>query len=786
MGYESNAHRIVVASALCAMLAACGGGDTGSPITSDPSPTPTGLYVGGASATVTNSGRTLTTSGLQLTIPSNALTGSAIVFTAKTSDPETHEQFEDALWDLPLQAARGNEEIRVKLEGARIREGATIMLRIAVPADIAAQATATQSPGLVRLSTFSIKDDDREESIDTVEALTSTYDPSVSTITAILDAHAFTVSSSGSLEAIVRVLPPASASSQANALIDTKRASSGALTSSASSAPACYNAPESAIEAKSYGNPLKKQLKIIGPYSEPGHSGSTHKGIDFKVGVGSTVHAVRSGYIERIRRSGCIVSAQGQPNQACSDLSRLFYAVVRHNDGTATRYLHLTADSVITLSGGTEILWALPSKTVAESQRSWVETNPCAPLLPVARGQKIALSGDTGSPGRQHLHFEAGSGSAGAGLLGNTFNPILKLGRIALSKASLTLPATEVVIVNVVDNDSYGEIVVRRKAPDIFLPVAAKSTDFPVYNPGSNAPLHYNWPVVDAVWSFETSSFGNALKAGSKIYPAYATTMFGVSTDGAGIQVDNPVPPVGSAPGKVTVELRAVRSATQATTGTAISSFTVETLQAGVPLSGSFTVHPNDLNDFRFEFVDVQGSLAATCTSVLGRNGNSPVAWSSLFADFDVCTKGLEPAVRCIGAACIAGRFFVAATSYTASYRFQDVPFPGSNGVCSTWPDETIDLVAQNRTSSTYPGTGWYGIGQTFANIYPSAPGYALLTGFPLSYKKNIVNIIFTPQYAGPWNAVCALTGHNYRLNTLVYDSIQNTYSSHSMNLATP
>ena len=26
MGYESNAHRIVVASALCAMLAACGGG----------------------------------------------------------------------------------------------------------------------------------------------------------------------------------------------------------------------------------------------------------------------------------------------------------------------------------------------------------------------------------------------------------------------------------------------------------------------------------------------------------------------------------------------------------------------------------------------------------------------------------------------------------------------------------------------------------------------------------------------------------------------------------------
>lgn len=109
-----------------------------------------------------------------------------------------------------------------------------------------------------------------------------------------------------------------------------------------------------------------------------------HGGID--IGTGSTtgfrVFAMREGYVSRIR-----VSPTGY--------GKMLY--VRHPDGFTTTYAHLDRFAP-----------AIEERVRAEQLRRGVyavQIDCAAPDLPVAQGELIAYTGETGS-GTPHLHFE--------------------------------------------------------------------------------------------------------------------------------------------------------------------------------------------------------------------------------------------------------------------------------------------------------------------------------------------------------------------------------------------
>ncbi len=122
-----------------------------------------------------------------------------------------------------------------------------------------------------------------------------------------------------------------------------------------------------------------------------------HAGIDISTRdrTGQPVMAARDGYVERI-----LVSPSGY--------GRLL--AIRHNDGYATVYAHL--------SGFNDRL----ERRVREEQRRMgcfpVDINPLSGEIHVQQGELIAYSGDTGS-GSAHLHFEIRDGQ------GRAVNPLL-------------------------------------------------------------------------------------------------------------------------------------------------------------------------------------------------------------------------------------------------------------------------------------------------------------------------------------------------------------------------
>ena len=125
-----------------------------------------------------------------------------------------------------------------------------------------------------------------------------------------------------------------------------------------------------------YGLPYpKKQSYAVlqGFHGAFSHRGSNEFAIDFDCPVATTVVAARPGVVVVTN-----ASAQGSGiTPEYLDFHRVNFVLVLHDDGTLGEYMHLSPSGVIVQAG----------------QR-------------VARGQPLALSGNTGFSSTPHLHFQ--------------------------------------------------------------------------------------------------------------------------------------------------------------------------------------------------------------------------------------------------------------------------------------------------------------------------------------------------------------------------------------------
>ncbi|MFV0265766.1 MAG: M23 family metallopeptidase, partial [Draconibacterium sp.] len=133
-----------------------------------------------------------------------------------------------------------------------------------------------------------------------------------------------------------------------------------------------------------YSDPLKIPLLLIGSFAEL-RSNHFHSGIDIKTqGVtGFSVYAVAEGYISRIS-----VSPSG-----------FGYALyIHHPNGTTSVYGHLERFAPAIQKYVTDRQYEQKSFRVDLEVPSF--------LFPVKKGEEIAKSGNSGSSGGPHLHFE--------------------------------------------------------------------------------------------------------------------------------------------------------------------------------------------------------------------------------------------------------------------------------------------------------------------------------------------------------------------------------------------
>ena len=100
------------------------------------------------------------------------------------------------------------------------------------------------------------------------------------------------------------------------------------------------------------------------------HTGLEAYAVDFDMPVGTDVHAARDGTVARLQEA----HDRGCWEDECGRYAN--YVVVLHDDGTTGEYYHLQKDGVLVEVGDR-----------------------------VTRGQRIALSGNTGHTTMPHLHF---------------------------------------------------------------------------------------------------------------------------------------------------------------------------------------------------------------------------------------------------------------------------------------------------------------------------------------------------------------------------------------------
>lgn len=137
-------------------------------------------------------------------------------------------------------------------------------------------------------------------------------------------------------------------------------------------------------ETPSFVPPVGGQLLLSGTFGEL-RSGHFHTGIDFKTDgvVGKPIFAIDDGYISRI-----FVSPTG--------FGKALY--ITHDNGYTSVYAHL-------LSFKSDVADYVRDIQL-EKESFAIDVQVPNGALPVKKGEQIALSGNSGSSGGPHLHFE--------------------------------------------------------------------------------------------------------------------------------------------------------------------------------------------------------------------------------------------------------------------------------------------------------------------------------------------------------------------------------------------
>ena len=136
--------------------------------------------------------------------------------------------------------------------------------------------------------------------------------------------------------------------------------------------------------AQEYANPLDGELILSGNFGEV-RGNHFHSGLDLKTGgsEGKSVYSIADGYVVRIA-----VSGQG--------FGKALY--INHPNGKTSVYAHLRSFS-------SEIAAYVKEQQYAQ-QSFAIDLSVPASKFPVKQGQEIAKSGNSGSSGGPHVHFE--------------------------------------------------------------------------------------------------------------------------------------------------------------------------------------------------------------------------------------------------------------------------------------------------------------------------------------------------------------------------------------------
>ena len=143
---------------------------------------------------------------------------------------------------------------------------------------------------------------------------------------------------------------------------------------------ACFNA-----FAQKYTNPVNVPIALSGGFGEL-RANHFHSGIDYKTQqvINKPILSIADGYVSRIS-----VSPSGYG---------LSLYVTHEDTGHTSVYAHLN-------SFADDIANYVKSKQY-EKETFRIDIYPEKNMFPVSKGQQIALSGNTGSSGGPHLHFE--------------------------------------------------------------------------------------------------------------------------------------------------------------------------------------------------------------------------------------------------------------------------------------------------------------------------------------------------------------------------------------------